>query len=179
MLHTLLLGALPLALLSGSPDSIAAHPVAAAPAAGGGGPLAMADSIVLEKKARRLTLYRMGKPMRSYQVALGNAVGDKVSAGDRKTPEGLYAIEARNPHSAYHLSLQISYPDAAHRARAEALGVSPGGNIMIHGLPNGRGSVGAWHRNFDWTNGCVALTDEEIEEIWNVVPIGTPIEIKP
>ena len=139
----------------------------------------MADSIVLEKKARRLTLYHMGKPMRSYQVALGNPVGDKVSAGDRKTPEGLFSIAARNPHSAYHLSLQISYPDAVHRARAEALGLAPGGNIMIHGLPNGQGNLGAWHRNFDWTNGCVALTDEEIEEIWRVVPIGTPVEIKP
>lgn len=179
MLHSLLLGALPLALLAASPDSVAARVGAATSPNGGGGPLAMADSVVVEKKARRLTLFRMGKPMRIYQIALGNAVGDKVSAGDRKTPEGLYSIDARNPNSAYHLSLQISYPDAAHRSRAEALGVSPGGNIMIHGLPNGRGHLGAWHRNFDWTNGCVALTDEEIEEIWNVVPIGTPVEIKP
>ena len=146
----------------------------------GGGPVALADSLVIEKKARRLTLYHLGRPMRSYQVALGRQpVGDKLSAGDRRTPEGLFSIEDRNPNSRFHLSLRISYPDAAHRARAEALGVSPGGDIMIHGLPNGQGRIGAAHRAYDWTNGCVALTDEEIEELWNTVPIGTPVEIKP
>jgi murein L,D-transpeptidase YafK len=146
----------------------------------GGGPVGLADSIVVEKKARRLTLFHMGRPIRSYLVALGgNPVGDKIAAGDRRTPEGLFSIEARNPNSEYHLSLRISYPDAAHRQRAEALGVDPGGNIMIHGLPNGRGSVGSYHRTADWTNGCVALTDEEIEEIWSAVPIGTPVHIKP
>jgi murein L,D-transpeptidase YafK len=154
-------------------------PIVAAPIRGGG-PVALADSIVIEKKARRLTLYHLGRPIRSYLVALGKQpVGDKLSAGDLRTPEGLFSIEARNPNSQYHLSLRISYPDAAHRARAEALGVSPGGDIMIHGLPNGRGKVGAFHRTFDWTNGCVALTDEEMEEIWNAVPIGTPVQIKP
>jgi murein L,D-transpeptidase YafK len=102
-----------------------------------------------------------------------------MGAGDRRTPEGLFYIEDRNPNSRFHLSLRISYPDAAHRARAEALGVSPGGDIMIHGLPNGQGKIGAAHRAYDWTNGCVALTDEEIEELWNTVPIGTPVEIKP
>lgn len=146
----------------------------------GGGPVGLADSVVVEKKARRLTLYHMGRPIRSYLVALGgNPVGDKMAAGDRRTPEGMFSIEGRNPNSDYHLSLRISYPDAAHRKRAEALGVDPGGNIMIHGLPNGRGSVGAYHRTADWTNGCVALTDEEIEEIWTAVPIGTPVHIKP
>jgi murein L,D-transpeptidase YafK len=146
----------------------------------GGGPIALADSIVVEKKAHRLTLYHMGRPIRTYLVALGRQpVGDKLSAGDRRTPEGLFSIEARNPNSDYHLSLRISYPDATHRARAEAMGVSPGGDIMIHGLPNGRGNVGAHHRTVDWTNGCIALTDEEIEEIWNAVPIGTPVQIKP
>ncbi len=146
----------------------------------GGGPVGLADSIVIEKRAHRLTLFHLGRPMRSYLIALGgNPVGDKLSAGDRRTPEGVFSIEGRNPNSGYHLSLRISYPDAAHRQRAEALGVNPGGNIMIHGLPNGRGSVGAYHRTADWTNGCVALTDEEIEEIWSAVPIGTPVHIKP
>jgi murein L,D-transpeptidase YafK len=170
------------------PGSLAAKPSApkkpvprvAAASLPGGGPVALADSIVIEKKAHRLTLYHLGRPMRSYQVALGRQpIGDKLSAGDRRTPEGLFSIEDRNPNSQYHLSLRISYPDAAHRARAESLGVSPGGDIMIHGLPNGRGSVGAAHRAYDWTNGCVALTDEEIEEIWSAVPIGTPVQIKP
>lgn len=155
------------------PTSVVAGPVR------GGGPIALADSIVIEKKAHRLTLYHMGRPIRTYLVALGaDPEKDKLSAGDRRTPEGLFSIEARNPYSQYHLALQISYPDAMHRSRAEALGVSPGGNIMIHGLPNGRGKTGAFHRTVDWTNGCVALTDEEMDEIWSVVPIGTPVLIK-
>jgi murein L,D-transpeptidase YafK len=181
MLHALLFAA----LVIGPNDPPAKAPAAAPPpragrARLGGGPVGLADSIVIEKRARRLTLFHMGRPIRSYLVALGgNPVGDKLAAGDRRTPEGVFSIEARNPRSDYHLSLRISYPDAAHRQRAEALGVDPGGNIMIHGLPNGRGSVGAYHRTVDWTNGCVALTDEEIEEIWSAVPIGTPVQIKP
>lgn len=149
------------------------------PVARRGGPVGLADSVVIEKRAHTLTLYHMGRAIRSYRVALGGQpVGDKVSAGDRRTPEGVFFIEDRNPNSLFHLSLRISYPDAAHRTRAQAMGVSPGGDIMIHGLPNGRGSVGAAHRQTDWTNGCIALTDQEIEEIWNAVPVGTPVEIK-
>lgn len=186
MLHVILLSALmagPLASLAlpAAPSGIEGDSAGTvARDNGGGGPVALADSVVVEKRAHRLTLYHMGRPIRTYLVALGaDPAKDKLSAGDRRTPEGLFAIEARNPNSSYHLSLRISYPDAAHRARAEALGVSPGGDIMIHGLPNGKGKVGAYHRTADWTNGCVALTDEEMEEIWNVVPIGTPILIKP
>jgi murein L,D-transpeptidase YafK len=180
MLHALLLAA----LLVG-PNDLPAGARPATPSRtmrprAGGGPVGLADSIVIEKGAHRLTLFHMGRPMRSYLVALGgNPVGDKLSAGDRRTPEGVFSIDGRNPNSGYHLSLRISYPDAAHRQRAEALGVDPGGNSMIHGLPNGKGFVGAYHRTADWTNGCVALTDEEIEEIWSVVPIGTPVHIKP
>ena len=88
-------------------------------------------------------------------------------------------IEARNPGSPYHRSLKISYPDAAHRARARSLGVSPGGDIMIHGLPARQAWVGAAHRDFDWTSGCIAVTNKEIDEIWGAVPVGTPILIKP
>ena len=180
MLHAILIGMLsaaPLPPLANVPIVVPV-PVAVGPVRGGG-PMALADSIVIEKKAHRLTLYHMGRPMRTYLVALGaDPEKDKLSAGDRRTPEGLFSIEARNPYSQYHLSLQISYPDASHRARAEALGVSPGGNIMIHGLPNGKGRTGAFHRTVDWTNGCVALTDEEMDEIWSVVPIGTPVLIK-
>jgi murein L,D-transpeptidase YafK len=180
MLHAILLGILsavpPVATASRSaetPVAVVAGPVH------GGGPIALADSIVIEKKAHRLTLYHMGRPLRTYLVALGAEVDkDKVSAGDRRTPEGLFYIDNRNPYSQYHLALQISYPDASHRARAEELGVSPGGNIMIHGLPNGKGKTGAFHRTVDWTNGCIALTDEEMDEIWSVVPIGTPVLIK-
>ena len=180
MLHSILLGILsavaPVAATA-SPAS-AAVPVVAGPVHGGG-PIALADSIVIEKKAHRLTLFHMGRPIRTYVVALGADVDkDKVSAGDRRTPEGLFYIEGRNPYSQYHLALQISYPDASHRAKAEALGFSPGGNIMIHGLPNGKGKTGAFHRTVDWTNGCIALTDEEMDEIWSVVPTGTPVLIK-
>lgn len=143
-------------------------------------PLGLADSIVVEKKAHTLTLFRDGRPMRTYLVALGGRPqGDKLSAGDKRTPEGVFYIDARQPNSRYHLALHISYPDAAHRARSQAAGMLPGGDIMIHGLPNGLGAAGATHRINDWTNGCVALTDQEIEQIWSAVPIGTPVEIKP
>ena len=142
-------------------------------------PIGIADSVVIEKRAHRLTLYRMGRPLRTYLVALGKDPGsDKVRAGDRRTPEGLFSIEARKADSRFHLALRISYPDVRHRVRAQELGVSPGGDIMIHGLPNNRHRVGSAHRIADWTNGCIALTDEEIEEIWSAVPVGTPVEIK-
>jgi len=138
------------------------------------------DSIVVEKSAHRLALYQRGKLVRTYFVALGQRpVGDKVSRGDRRTPEGSFRIEARNPESRYHRALRISYPDSAHRARARALGVSPGGDIMIHGLPARQAWVGPAHRDFDWTEGCIAVTNQEIEEIWSAVPVGTPIHIKP
>jgi murein L,D-transpeptidase YafK len=147
---------------------------------GPGGPVALADSIVIEKRLHRLTLYHLGLPIKRYRIALGGQpVGDKVSAGDRRTPEGIFAVEDRNDASDYHLALRLSYPDLRHQARADSLGVSPGGDIMIHGLPTGRGTLGARHRLVDWTNGCIALTDEEIEELWRAVPIGTPVEIKP
>jgi murein L,D-transpeptidase YafK len=177
MLHALVVSFLSANLLSAAPAVRAPAESAATTAAG---PLRLVDSIVVEKKARTLTLYADGKPMRTYLVALGaTPVGDKVRAGDNRTPEGLFYIDARQPNSKYHLALHISYPNAVHRARAAAIGADPGGDIMIHGLPNGLGSAGAAHRRNDWTNGCVALTDEEIEQIWSVVPIGTPVEIKP
>ena len=138
------------------------------------------DSILVEKAAHRLSLFQRGRVARTYLVALGQQpVGDKVRRGDMRTPEGRFLIEARNPQSKYHRALRISYPDAAHRARARQLGVSPGGDIMIHGLPPRQAWVGAAHRDFDWTEGCIALTNEEIEELWSTVPVGTPIRILP
>ena len=138
-----------------------------------------ADSLVVEKVAHRLTLYYHGAPVRTYLVALGNPVGDKERRGDRRTPVGIYHIDYRNAQSQFHLALHISYPDERHAARAHAAGWSPGGDLMIHGLPNGQGDVGPDHRQDDWTNGCVAVTDEEIEEIWRAVPDGAVVEIKP
>lgn len=93
--------------------------------------------------------------------------------------KGHYIIDARNEHSAYHRALHVSYPNAEDRKRAAKLGVAPGGEIMIHGIKNGFGWIGAAHRMYDWTLGCIAVTDQEIEEIWNLVPVGTPVEIRP
>jgi hypothetical protein len=140
----------------------------------------VADSIVVEKSRRTMTLYRQGTPVRIYFIALGqNPVGDKVSIGDNRTPEGLYYIEGHNPASKYHLSLKVSYPNDQDVAQARARGVAPGGDIMIHGLPRGFENVGAEHRQHDWTNGCIAVTNAEIEEIWSAIPDGAAIYIKP
>ena len=139
-----------------------------------------ADSIVVEKGRRTMTLYHQGFPVRTYGIALGKEPkGDKVQQGDGRTPEGLFYIDSRNPGSKYHRSLHISYPDVAHMRRANALGVPAGGDVMIHGLPKGYEKFGAQHREWDWTEGCVAVTNEEIEEIWGAIPDGTPIQIKP
>jgi murein L,D-transpeptidase YafK len=166
-------------MLLGPADSNRVAPKSAGSVARPAAPL-IADSIVVDKAQRTLTLYHRGTPVRAYLVALGQQpVGDKIRRGDMRTPEGLFRIEARNPRSRYHLALRISYPDAAHSARARALGVSPGGDIMIHGLPKRQAWVGSGHREFDWTEGCIAVTNAEIEEIWSAVRFGTPIHIKP
>jgi murein L,D-transpeptidase YafK len=142
--------------------------------------IVVADSIVVEKAKRTLTLYSGGFPVRSYRVALGKEpTGDKVQRGDGRTPEGLFHVDFKNPQSKYHMALHISYPDAAHARRAAAMGVSPGGDIMVHGLPAAYAKVGAEQADYDWTEGCIAVTDQEIEEIWRAVPQGAPIEIKP
>ncbi|NWH08751.1 MAG: L,D-transpeptidase family protein [Alphaproteobacteria bacterium] len=141
---------------------------------------APADLIVVEKAMRRLTLYRGDVPLRSYRVALGfSPSGDKAREGDGKTPEGRYTIDFKNAQSAFHLSLRISYPNAKDRAEASAQGLDPGGDIFIHGMPEGWNWVGPLHTVSDWTLGCIAVTNTEIEEIWRLVPVGTPIEIKP
>jgi len=139
-----------------------------------------ADKILVEKKARRLTLSSKGKVLKTYKIALGgNPVGPKERQGDNKTPEGTYIIDSRNRESDYHLALHISYPNENDKRRANELGVSPGGDIMIHGIKNGFAWVGDHHREADWTRGCIAVTDEEIEEIERLVPDGTPVEILP
>ena len=143
-------------------------------------PRGPADRILVEKKERRLTLFSKGKPLKAYQIALGgNPNGPKERQGDNKTPEGIYRIDSRNKNSQFHLSLHISYPNEKDKKRARELGVSPGGNIMIHGIKNGLSWVGEQHAEIDWTKGCIAVTDEEIEEIDKVVPIGTVVEIRP
>ncbi|MEY2527508.1 MAG: hypothetical protein QOE73_2279 [Verrucomicrobiota bacterium] len=139
-----------------------------------------ADRILVEKAERKLSIFREGKLIKTYGIALGrNPVGAKEKEGDMKTPEGVYKIDNRNPKSDYHLALHISYPSDQDNARATARGVNAGFDIMIHGLPNGKGWMGAAHRQIDWTAGCIAVTDEEIEELWRIVPDGTTIEIRP
>ena len=141
---------------------------------------ALADRIVVEKSARRLTLFRGPILLKTYRVALGRApIGPKELEGDQRTPEGIYRIDFHKSDSDYHLALHISYPDQRDIDRAAAQAVSAGSDIMIHGLPNGRGWIGAFHRRSDWTAGCIAVTDFEIEEIFRAVPDGTPIEIRP
>jgi len=138
------------------------------------------DRILIEKSARRLSIFADGKKLKSYRVALGrNPVGAKEQEGDMKTPEGFYWIDWRNPESDYHLSLHVSYPSGEDNARVAERGVNAGFDIMIHGITNGGGWIGAFHRMHDWTAGCIALTDEEIEELYRVTPDWTPIEIRP
>ena len=139
-----------------------------------------ADKIVIVKSARTMTLLRGGKTLKTYKVALGTVpVGPKRVEGDHKTPEGNYVIDAKNAHSRFHLSLHISYPSSADTEAARKLASPPGGAIMIHGLASSFAYLGALHRQTDWTDGCIAVTNAEIEEIWKLVPVGTRVEIRP
>jgi murein L,D-transpeptidase YafK len=134
---------------------------------------------VIDKSDRRMDLLApKDAVVRSYKIALGFAAeGDKAQEGDGRTPEGRYVIEGRNPDSAFHLSLKISYPDVADRADAAERNVDPGGDIFIHGAPNWWVLPGT--PPSDWTQGCIAVTDAEIEEIWTLARDGTPVEISP
>lgn len=139
-----------------------------------------ADGIVVAKADRTMTLMRDGKSFKTYKVALSReSVGPKEREGDHRVPEGKYTIDSKNPQSRFHLALHISYPNATDRERARKLGVKPGGNIEIHGLGSTYGWIGGLQRQIDWTDGCIAVTNSEIEEIWNMVPVGTPLEIRP
>lgn len=139
-----------------------------------------ADRVVVLKNERTLELFSQSKVIKTYSVALGgDPVGPKTRQGDHKTPEGVYVLDSRNAHSHFYKSIHISYPGEHDRAIARKSGAPPGGDIFVHGLPNGFGAIGAAHRLKDWTDGCIAVTDAEIDEIWNAVPDGTPIEIRP
>jgi murein L,D-transpeptidase YafK len=143
-------------------------------------PAIQADRVLVMKKDRTLTLLAKGQVLKTYKVALGGTpVGPKTRQGDHKTPEGIYILDRRNAASQFHRALHISYPNAQDRAQARKQNLSPGGEVFVHGLPNGYGWTGKGHRMKDWTDGCIAVTDEEIEEIWRRVPDGTPIEIRP
>lgn len=136
------------------------------------------DRILVEKSARRLTVYQGDTALRSYPIRLGfSPEGDKEREGDGRTPEGIFRIDRRNGASAFFLSLGIDYPRPEDRARAQAAGVSPGGDIFLHGQPDGLGRFVTLP--WDWTAGCIALSDNAIEEIWRLAPVGTVVEIRP
>jgi murein L,D-transpeptidase YafK len=139
---------------------------------------AIADKVLVLKGERKLLLMKGNEVLKTYTVSLGgNPVGLKVREGDLKTPEGNYVLDRHNAHSQYHRSIHISYPNAEDVARARKLGVPTGGDLFIHGLPND--FKGPSRQQGDWTDGCIAVTNAEIDEIWRVVADRTPIEIKP
>jgi murein L,D-transpeptidase YafK len=142
--------------------------------------LGKADKVVVIKSKRLLMLLKEGDILKIYRVSLGKQPnGHKTKVGDKRTPEGSYVLDSRNVESKFHLALRISYPNESDIRNAEKIGVRPGGDIMIHGLSDKMKKYGKLHRTSDWTDGCIAVTNAEIEEIWRLVPDGTPIEIKP
>jgi murein L,D-transpeptidase YafK len=127
-----------------------------------------------------MVLMRKGIILKTYRVSIGRSpIGAKTRAGDHKTPEGNYLLDWRNPKSTFHLSIHVSYPNDSDSANAHHEGLQPGGDIMIHGMQNGLGWIGHFHRFLDWTDGCIAVTNAEMDQIWRAVPDGTPIEIRP
>jgi murein L,D-transpeptidase YafK len=140
----------------------------------------VADRVVIEKGARQLHLMQGGERFRTFKIALGiRPVGDKKQEGDFKTPEGRYLLDGRNPNSEFFLSIHVSYPNSADRREAADLGVSPGGAIMIHGQPNEPTRSEAYYRTQDWTNGCIAVSNSDMIDIWLMTGENTPIEIRP
>lgn len=136
------------------------------------------DHILVDKSLRLMVLYQRGRPVRTWHVALGfEPVGAKSREGDGKTPEGTFRIDRRNDHSAFHLSLGLDYPHPEHRAVARKAGLSPGGDIFLHGQPNAMPD--GYMMRGDWTQGCIALTNSQIDELFRVTPIGTTVEIRP
>jgi murein L,D-transpeptidase YafK len=139
-----------------------------------------ADKIVVVKSERTLSLLKNGAVIASYRVALGsNPIGHKVKEWDGRTPEGQYSIKGSREKSDFYRALRVSYPNAKDLRNAQRLGVSAGDHIMVHGIKNGLGWLGRFHRLIDWTDGCIAVTNEEMRDIWNAVPQDTPIEIRP
>jgi murein L,D-transpeptidase YafK len=138
------------------------------------------DRILVLKSKRQLIVFSKGKALKTYKIALGtHPTGPKQCEGDRKTPEGIYIINDKNPCSRFHKNLAISYPNADDINNAKQTGKLTGGDIKIHGLQNGLGFIGKLQRLSDWTAGCIALTNSDVDELYAHTPIGTPIEIRP
>ena len=139
-----------------------------------------ADQVVVEKAARKLHLMRNGKAFRTFEIALGiQPDGDKEREGDFRTPEGRYLLDVRNPNSEFFLSIHVSYPNRQDRREAKKGGVDPGGSIMIHGQPNEPKKSEAFYRSQDWTNGCIAVSNSDMIDIWLMTGKNTPIDIRP
>jgi murein L,D-transpeptidase YafK len=138
------------------------------------------DRIIVEKSKRTMRLLKQDKEVRTYKIALGrDPVGPKVMQGDNRTPEGVYYVDYKVRNSIYHRALHLSYPNPDDVERAKSLGVAPGGSIMIHGMKQDKLWMGDVQYLFNWTNGCIALTNDEIEEVWDLVSSWTPVEIRP
>lgn len=140
----------------------------------------IADKVLVEKGKRQLHLLKNDEPFRTFQIALGAAPeGDKEREGDQKTPEGQYSLDLRNADSDFFLSIRVSYPSSADRAAASRKGIDPGGQIMIHGQPNLPIYSTAYYSKEDWTNGCIAVSNSDMIDIWLMTPNNVPIEIVP
>jgi murein L,D-transpeptidase YafK len=138
------------------------------------------DKLIVIKSERIMEAYASGQLIKTYNISLGqNPFGDKKAQGDKRTPEGEYNINDKNPNSGFHKNLGVSYPNQTDISEARITGQDPGGEIKIHGLRNGVGFIGKFHRLFNWTAGCIAVTNEEIDELYKTVDIGTPIIIRP
>lgn len=138
------------------------------------------DRVVVKKSARQLLLYQGSEVLKTYPVSLGkNPIGPKRQRGDQRTPEGRYQFDWRNPDSRFHRALHISYPNREDRRRATQAGHHPGGSIMLHGLPPKYADGDAVLLDIDWTDGCIAVSNQAIEEIWQLVADNTVIEIFP
>lgn len=167
--------------VSASADDLLAKADARMPLAGDfQKPAVSINKVLVRKHERRLYLMVDDQVVRSYRISLGdNPEGHKLYEGDERTPEGDYTLDWRNAGSDFHKSIHISYPSAEDRELAHAWGLNPGGSIMIHGLPNQAGDMAFAYQGLDWTDGCIAVTNDEIDEIWSLVADGTPISIVP
>jgi murein L,D-transpeptidase YafK len=185
VLALLLAAAAPAGLAHGKPQSpgrATAHAEADASASDTSAvpPQLLADRVVVHKSERRMSLMHGDTVLRSYRVALGlNPVGPKEQEGDSRTPEGHYLLTRRNPRSEYFLSIQVSYPNDRDMQRARRNRLTPGGSIMIHGLPNELRREPSYYEKRDWTDGCIAVSDSDMLEIWLMTPPDTPIDILP
>jgi murein L,D-transpeptidase YafK len=161
-------------------DALSAADVTVAGTANLASSMQMADKLLVRKSERRLYLLRAGQVLREYRVALGlSPQGHKQREGDYKTPEGQYKLIRRNPRSDFFLSMEISYPNSTDLTRAQRQGVKPGGAIMLHGWPNIPRKTTDYYKSTDWTDGCIAVANADMVEIWLMTPLETPIEIVP